>query len=80
MDRTDLKIDTPTARESSRPVRGAELYILRDKNDKLWGPFEDHARAIAWAEKHWPDVPSRHDADERAFGQFWDIEAIYPAT
>lgn len=75
---TSSRTSTGLAREGSRPVRGAELYILRDKDDKLWGPFEDHAKAIAWAEKKWPDVPSYHDCD--GMGAFWDIEAIYPAT
>jgi hypothetical protein len=65
-------------------LRCVKLTVLSysssaDKDGKIWGPFEDPTKATAWAEKNWPNVPFRDDADELACGQFWDIEPIYPA-
>ncbi len=54
---------------------GARSWIIRDNNDKPWGPFETADIARAWAEKKWPDIP--HYADAEHGGGFWDIEALW---
>ena len=60
-----------------RTTAGAKLFVLRDKDGKIWGPFEDSTKAIKGAEGKWPDTPRYEDCD--GIGTFWDIEPIYPA-
>lgn len=65
---TDRKIDTPMARERS--------WIVRDNDDKPWGPFGDAGQARAWAQKKWPEIPEYDESNHDGHG-CWEIEMLW---
>lgn len=63
---TDRKIDTPMAREDSRPV----LYEIVAKDGVIHGPLESVKEATKYAKHEWPD--QEQGEDRKGLG--WDIQ------
>ena len=55
--------------EDQKNARAAKLYIVRDKDDNLWGPFDTPKEAVLWGFKKWPA-----ELGEKT----WDVEGIRP--
>lgn len=51
-------------------------WIIRDNNDKPWGPFDSAAAAQAWAQKKWPNIPEYDEENHDGHG-CWTVEAVW---
>ena len=64
---TETHSDTPLTRKGS--------WIVRDRDDNPWGPFDSAIVAAEWATKKWPDVPPwSEDLDP---DNCWDVVALW---
>lgn len=68
MDRTESKIDTPVARDVSRPV----LYELIDRDGVNHGERTSAAYLAELACRLWPD----QEQDPDRTGKGWDIQVV----
>jgi hypothetical protein len=67
------KTDTPVTRERSAPVRS--LWVVRDHDDNIWGPFDNGGTASEWAKKKWPGIAQWQEGIEQ--DECWDVEALW---
>lgn len=60
--------------EKSR-VPNPVVFIVRDPDDSVWGPFDSGEVAGTWAAKKWPHVPE-YDPDALDQHASWEVQRL----
>jgi hypothetical protein len=51
------------------------MFVVLDRAGIPWGPFDDAAKAGAWAHKKWPEQPA-NDARSVPHREGWNVSAV----
>lgn len=55
-----------------------QKFIIIDREDNPWGPFDDGAKAVGWAKAKWPDQQQVNEDDGVTEG--WDLVLLRPPS